>query len=187
MASKKSSPTVKKATQTKTASAQKKSAKAKKKAAAPSKQKASPEQPLIANMAMAAAPEFALAVAPPTAPAPAPAAATLVPGTPAECLIWIGQSFHIRVLLAISDWSLEPVTTLTATMTLGALAKGTPWGAGQQARLVNATNGRVVFFPFASTMLPPGVLLPATTTVAQWEKVVFRQQDPKTPCFVFGG
>ncbi len=207
MPTKNSSPLTRKAATAKATTTKKKTINAKKKAASTIKKKTTPENVFIAPPATARelvpagdttdrsisrsaslpmrASEPVLAVTPPAALAAAEA--TPVPNTQAECLIWMGQSFHVRVLLAISDWAGEPVATLTATMTLGELAKGPSWGAGQQARLVNATNSRAVFFPFASTMLPPSVLLPAATKVAEWERVAWRQQDPQTPCFVFGG
>jgi hypothetical protein len=107
--------------------------------------------------------------------------------TSSQCIVWRHGEFSQRVRRAVAEWAQEPVSSILPTNTLGELAKGTPWNTGQQSRLVQAVNSNEVFAPpFPDThMLPPSALLPASTTVAQWEKVVWRQQDPETPCFPF--
>lgn len=104
-----------------------------------------------------------------------------------QCIVWRRGEFSQRVRKAVAEWAQEPVSSILPTNTVGELAKGTPWNIGQQARLVQAVNANDVFAPpFPGTnMLPPSLLLPASTTAAQWEKVVWRQQDPETPCFPF--
>jgi hypothetical protein len=111
------------------------------------------------------------------------------PKNKAECLVWRDGDVHRRIRAALSVWSGAAPDNITAANTLGQLAGGTgvPWNEGNQGRLVDATNAQRVFFPFASRMNPPPVLVPATTTVADWEKVVWDMQDPETFCFVFGG
>jgi hypothetical protein len=104
-----------------------------------------------------------------------------------QCIVWRQGEFRKRVREAVADWAQEPPLSVLPTNTLGELAKGTPWNTGQQARLVQAVNAHDVFAPpFPDTrMLPPSQLLPGSTTVAQWEKAVWRQQEPETPCFPF--
>lgn len=104
-----------------------------------------------------------------------------------QCIVWRQGEFRLRVRRAVAEWAQEPVSNILPSNTLGELAKGTPWNNGQQARLVQSMNANDVFAPpFPETnMAPPSQLLPASTTVAQWEKVVWRHQDPETPCFPF--
>lgn len=119
----------------------------------------------------------------------APANETLVlfEPTPNECIVWRQGEFRRRVREAVADWAQEPPESILPSNTLGELAKGTPWNTGQQARLVQAVNAHDVFAPpFPQTrMVAPPQLLPASTTVVQWERVVWRQQEPETPCFPF--
>lgn len=108
--------------------------------------------------------------------------------TPNECIIWRNGSFRKRVLLAVAKWSLEKPENISPSDTLGSLAKGVPWeeGPGQQADLVQRTNDPqiAVFAPFTGTrMAAPSEQLPASTTVVQWERKVWQQQTPRTPCF----
>jgi hypothetical protein len=106
-----------------------------------------------------------------------------------ECLIWKDGDVHQRIRAALAKWSNQPLGSIISTTTLGQLAVGTgiPWNEGNQGRLVQATNEQQVFFPFMSRMKPPPVLVPSTTTVADWERVVWDMQNPETFCFVFGG
>jgi len=104
-----------------------------------------------------------------------------------QCIVWRQGEFRKRVREAVADWAQEPPSSVLPTNTLGELAKGTPWNTGQQVRLVQAVNAHDVFGPpFPGTsMMSPSQLLPASTTVAQWESVVWRHQNPETPCFPF--
>ena len=106
-----------------------------------------------------------------------------------ECVLWRDGDVHKRIRAAISLWSNQSTDVITSGTTLGQLAVGTgvPWNEGNQARLVQATNEQNVFFPFPSRMDPPPVLVPPTTTVGDWERVVWRMQNPHTFCFAFGG
>ena len=110
------------------------------------------------------------------------------PASSGECILWRDGDVHRRIRAALSAWSNQPPNNITANTTLGQLAVGTgvPWNEGNQGRLVQATNEQNVFFPFQSTMNPPPVLVPSTTTVAEWERVVWTMQTPETFCFVFG-
>ncbi len=111
------------------------------------------------------------------------------PSTPEECIVWRDGDVHRRIRAALSAWSHVPEELILSTMTLGQLAVGTgvPWDdPGNQGRLVEATNEQKVFSPFDSVMKPPSTLVPGTTTVAEWEKVVWKRQEPHTFCFVFG-
>ena len=105
-----------------------------------------------------------------------------------ECVLWRDGDVHRRIRAALSVWSNQPPDNITANTTLGQLAVGTgvPWNEGNQGRLVQATNEQNVFSPFQSKMDPPAVLVPATTTVADWERAVWRMQTPHTFCFAFG-
>jgi hypothetical protein len=107
--------------------------------------------------------------------------------TSSQCIVWRQGEFRKRVREAVADWADEPPSSVLPNNTLGELAKGTPWNTGQQARLVQSMNAHDVFAPpFPnSSMAPPSSLLPASTTVAQWERVVWRHQDPETDCFPF--
>ena len=110
------------------------------------------------------------------------------PASGDECILWRDGDVHRRIRAALSVWSNQPVNTIIGTDTLGQLAIGTgiPWNEGNQGRLVQATNEQNVFFPFQSSMNPPPVLVPSATTVAEWERVVWRMQTPHTFCFAFG-
>ncbi|HEX6718301.1 MAG TPA: hypothetical protein VF088_14380 [Pyrinomonadaceae bacterium] len=105
-----------------------------------------------------------------------------------ECILWRDGDVHGRIRAALSVWSNQPLNNITGNITLGQLSVGTgvPWNEGNQGRLVQATNEQNVFFPFPSRMNPPPILVPSTTTVADWERVVWRMQDPHTFCFAFG-
>lgn len=111
------------------------------------------------------------------------------PNSGDECILWRDGDVHRRIRAALSVWSTQPADNITSNTTLGQLAVGTgiPWNEGNQGRLVQATNEQNVFFPFQSRMNPPPVLVPSTTTVADWERVVWRMQFPHTFCFAFGG
>jgi hypothetical protein len=65
---------------------------------------------------------------------------------------------------------------------LAALAKGAPWGLGQQGALVTATNAENPFAPFTSKMAAPPGLAAGSTTVNQWEQIVWERQSPPTAC-----
>jgi subtilisin family serine protease len=132
----------------------------------------------------------------PGAEIPSPGLSAILPAeapvspTPAQCSIWRFGPFRQKVLIAVARWALEPPQNILPTNTLGELAKGSPWNEGQQARLVQSTNDPVldVFAPFSNTkMVPPPLLLPPSTTVAQWERVVWQRQFPHTPCFFLVG
>jgi hypothetical protein len=105
--------------------------------------------------------------------------------SPPECLIWRQGEFRQRVREAVADWANEPPASILPTNTLGELAKGTQWNIGQQANLVQAVNAHQVFAPpFPQTrMRALAQLFPPTTTVAMWEKIVWRNQNPLTTCF----
>ena len=111
------------------------------------------------------------------------------PATGDECILWRDGDVHRRIRAALSVWSTQPPSNITSGTTLGQLSVGTgiPWNEGNQGRLVQATNEQNVFFPFPSRMDPPPVLVPSATTVAEWERVVWRMQNPRTFCFAFGG
>jgi hypothetical protein len=111
------------------------------------------------------------------------------PASGDECILWRDGDVHKRIRAALAVWSNQSPDDITSSTTLGQLAVGTgvPWNEGNQGRLVEATNEQTVFFPFPSSMAPPTVLVPSTTTVADWEKVVWRMQAPHTFCFAFGG
>lgn len=104
-----------------------------------------------------------------------------------ECLVWRQGEFSNRVRTAVAEWAEEPVTSIMPNNTLGELAKHSDWGAGQQTRLTQATNANEVFAPpFPNTkMAALSQVLSGSTTVAQWEKIVWRQQVPETSCFPF--
>jgi hypothetical protein len=111
----------------------------------------------------------------------------IIPSSPEACLIWRNQGVQPRIRAALAEWSKELLDNIISTITLGYIAKGSDWGEEQQARLVQITNAWDVFAPFQSRMAPPPLLLPSTTTVAQWERLVWRQQTPHTFCFIFDG
>jgi hypothetical protein len=100
---------------------------------------------------------------------------------PDNCGLWKQQQFRPRVWLAVADWSGQPPNNLRPDTKLGSLVP--LWGIGEQNRLVQTTNQHQVFAPFASSMAPPNTLLPAETTVLQWENVVWTFQTPRTPCW----
>ena len=110
------------------------------------------------------------------------------PANGEECVLWRDGDVHGRIRAALAVWSNQPLNNITGNLTLGQLSVGTgvPWNEGNQGRLVEATNEQNVFFPFPSRMNPPPILVPSTTTVADWERVVWRMQDPHTFCFAFG-
>ena len=105
--------------------------------------------------------------------------------SPQECSIWRQGEFRQRVREAVADWANEPPASILPSNTLGELAKGTAWNIGQQANLVQAVNTHEVFAPpFPGTrMRAPAQLFPSATTVAMWEKIVWRNQNPLTICF----
>jgi hypothetical protein len=101
---------------------------------------------------------------------------------PGQCVLWRQGPVRNRIILSLAQWGQVPWQTLRPTMTLGQLAKGTPWGPGQQTELVDVTNGHGVFAPFPSVMhYPP--LLGSNTPLSDWEKVVWTMQVPQTPCW----
>lgn len=107
--------------------------------------------------------------------------------TSSECIVWRFGEFRQRVTQAVADWAQESASSISSSDTLGALAKGGPWNIGQQAQLVNSVNANRVFEPpFPGTVMnPPSQLVPPSTTVLQWEGIVWRHQNPQTPCFPF--
>ena len=104
-----------------------------------------------------------------------------------ECLVWRQGEFRQRVREAVADWANEPPASILPGNTLGELAKGGPWNIGQQADLIQAVRNHQVFAPqFPQTSMGPlGQLVPGSTTVATWEKMVWRNQTPITPCIAF--
>jgi hypothetical protein len=115
---------------------------------------------------------------------PAHVEATL---TSSQCIVWRFGEFRQRVTQAVAEWAQVSASSISSSDTLGALAKGGPWNEGQQGQLVNSVNANRVFeppFP-GRVMNPPSQLVPASTTVLQWEGVVWRHQNPLTPCFAF--
>jgi hypothetical protein len=104
------------------------------------------------------------------------------PDSPALCVAWRDQDVRSRIRAAVAEWAQEPVAS---NSTLGALAKGTPWGTAQQIQLVKITNEHDVFAPFNAEMSNPETQ-PATTTVSDWEGVVWDNQDPQTFCYPYG-
>jgi hypothetical protein len=107
--------------------------------------------------------------------------------TSSECIVWRFGEFRQRVTQAVAEWAQESASSISSSDTLGALAKGGPWDIGQQAQLVNSVNANMVFEPpFPGTVMnPPSQLVPPSTTVLQWEGIVWRHQNPQTPCFPF--
>jgi hypothetical protein len=107
--------------------------------------------------------------------------------TSSECIVWRLGEFRQRVRQAVAQWAQESASSISPSDTLGALAKGGPWNTGQQGQLVNSVNANQVFEPpFPGTVMnPPSQLVPASTTVLQWESIVWRHQNPQTPCFPF--
>lgn len=104
-----------------------------------------------------------------------------------QCIVWRLGEFRQRVRQAVAEWAQESASSISASDTLGALAKVTPWNIGQQGQLVSSVNANKVFEPpFPGTvMTPPSQLVPPSTTVLQWEAIVWRHQNPLTPCFPF--
>jgi hypothetical protein len=104
-----------------------------------------------------------------------------------QCIVWRFGEFRERVRQAVADWAQEVVSGISPTNTLSELAKGTPWNTGQMAQLVQSVNANKVFEPpFPGTVMqPPSQLVPGSTTVLQWEAIVWRHQSPLTPCFPF--
>lgn len=107
--------------------------------------------------------------------------------TSSQCIVWRLGEFRQRVRRAVAQWAQESTSSILPTNTLSELAKGTPWNTGQMARLVQSVNDNRVFEPpFPGTVMqPPSQLVPGSTTVLQWEAIVWRHQDPLTPCFPF--
>ena len=104
--------------------------------------------------------------------------------TPNECQAWRLGSFRRRVLEAVADWAREPTSDILPSNTLGELAKDVPWGEGQQGDLVQSVNAHDVYHPFPNTrMMAPSQVASASTTVGQWERIVWEQQSPRTACF----
>jgi hypothetical protein len=104
-----------------------------------------------------------------------------------QCIVWRLGEFRQRVRRAVAAWAQEAVSGISPSNTLGELAKGTPWNTGQMAQLVQSVNANRVFEPpFPGTVMqPPSQLVPGSTTVLQWEAIVWRHQQPLTPCFPF--
>jgi hypothetical protein len=107
---------------------------------------------------------------------------TNTPDTPEKCKVWRYQIVRRKIIQAVAYWAQEPFSSILPNNTLGELAKGTPWGMAQQLQLVSITNQHNVFDPFKSKMPNPS-LQPSTTTVAQWEAIVWGTQKPETFCF----
>jgi len=105
--------------------------------------------------------------------------------TSSQCIVWRLGEFRARVRQAVAQWAQE--AEVSPSNTLSELAKGTPWNTGQMAQLVQSVNAKRVFEPpFPGTVMqPPSQLIPGSTTVLQWEAIVWRHQDPLTPCFAF--
>ena len=110
------------------------------------------------------------------------------PANSGQCILWRDGDVRRRIRAALSVWSGFGINVITAGTTLGQLSVGTgqQWNEGNQGRLVQAINQQDVFSPFQSRMAAPPVLVPSSTTVAEWERVVWTMQDPETFCFVFG-
>ena len=104
-----------------------------------------------------------------------------------QCIVWRLGEFRDRVRRAVAAWAQEPVASIAPTNTLSELAKGGPWNTGQMAQLVQSVNAHRVFEPpFPGVVMqPPSQLVPGATTVLQWEAIVWRHQNPLTPCFPF--
>ena len=104
-----------------------------------------------------------------------------------QCIVWRLGEFRQRVRRAVAAWAQEAVSGISPSNTLSELAKGTPWNTGQMAQLVQSVNAHRVFEPpFPGVvMAPPSQLVPGSTTVLQWEAIVWRHQNPLTPCFPF--
>lgn len=107
------------------------------------------------------------------------------PNTPAQCVAWRDQEVRSRIRAAVAQWAQEPVSSITSGLTLAELAKGVPWGTAQQIQLVAITNQHDVFAPFNSSMDNPATQ-PDSTTVSDWEGVVWDNQDPQTFCYPYG-
>jgi len=107
------------------------------------------------------------------------------PNTPAKCVAWRDQDVRSRIRAAVAQWAQEPVSSITSNLTLGELAKGAPWGTAQQIQLVKITNEHSVFAPFDSSMSNPDTQADSTT-VSDWEGVVWDNQDPQTFCYPYG-
>jgi hypothetical protein len=107
--------------------------------------------------------------------------------TSSLCIVWRLGEFRARVRQAVADWAQEPVASISPTNTLSELAKGPPWNTGHMGQLVQSVNVNRVFEPpFPGTVMqPPSQLVPGSTTVLQWEAIVWRHQNPLTPCFAF--
>jgi hypothetical protein len=105
--------------------------------------------------------------------------------TSSQCIVWRLGEFRARVRQAVANWAQE--AGVSPSNTLSELAKGTPWNTGQMARLVQSVNATRVFEPpFPGTVMQaPSQLVPGSTTVLQWEAIVWRHQNPLTPCFPF--
>lgn len=104
-----------------------------------------------------------------------------------QCIVWRLGEFRQRVRRAVAAWAQEPVSNINPSNTLSELAKGGPWNIGQMAQLVQSVNAHRVFEPpFPGVVMqPPSQLVPGSTTVLQWEAIVWRHQNPITPCFAF--
>ncbi len=114
------------------------------------------------------------------------AASVDIPDTPQECVIWRDGDVRKRIRAAVAEWAGISLQDVSPSDKLGALAKGEPWGIGQQIALIRITNDHNVFAPFASQIAELDELKSGETTVKQWEKIVWEQQTPPTFCKVFG-
>lgn len=105
-----------------------------------------------------------------------------VPLNQNQCRVWRRGEFSQRVRDAVADWAGRAVS---GTDRLGNLVP--TWDEGEQGKLVQQVNSHKVFAPpFPDRqMLEPTQLLSASTTVTQWEEVVWRHQFPLTECFAF--
>jgi len=101
-----------------------------------------------------------------------------------QCKVWKSGSVTCRVMLALEDWA-NPSTIqngIASTRQLGSF-HSLPWNVGLVSDLVNATNARQPFAPFLHERIAfPSQLPAATTTVAQWAKLVFQFRTPVTRC-----
>lgn len=107
--------------------------------------------------------------------------------TSSECIVWRLGEFRQRVRQAVAQWANASASSISASDTLGALAPNGQWNIGAQGQLVSSVNANNVFAPpFPGTVMnPPSQLVPPSTTVLQWDAIVWRHQNPLTPCFPF--
>jgi len=107
---------------------------------------------------------------------------------PEFCKDWRFKHVNSRIRIALSKWSMEPLANITSSRTLASLAKGVPWDGSpfQQLQLISRTNVEGIFAPYLSILDANLTQQPGTTTVAEWEDVVWENQKPETACFIPG-